>query len=67
MKRPQRRIIASLIIIVFLVLWIWGAATLGSYLVTAPKWLSMIFFAVVGIGWVVPLKPIFGWMNSGKE
>ncbi len=67
MPRSQRRLVASIIIMLFLVFWIWGAATIGSHLATAPKWASLIFFVVAGIGWAVPLKPVFSWMNSGPE
>jgi hypothetical protein len=51
----------------FLVFWIWGAATIGTMLATAPKWATLLFFVVAGIGWAVPLKPVFTWMNSGPE
>ncbi|WOR16017.1 DUF2842 domain-containing protein [Hyphomonas sp. FCG-A18] len=67
MPRSQRRLIASIVLIVFLGLWVWGAATIGSHLATAPKWAALIFFVVAGIGWAVPLKPVFNWMNSGPE
>ena len=67
MKRSQRRIIASLALLIFLVVWVWGAATLGTYLTTGPKWLSLLYFIVAGIGWVLPLRPVFKWMNSGEE
>lgn len=67
MPRSKRRLIASVIILVFLVFWIWGASTLGTQLATAPKWMTLIFFVVAGIGWAVPLKPVFTWMNSGPE
>jgi len=63
MTKPQKRIAASVIIIVFLGVWIWGAATLGTYLADGPKWLTMIYFVVAGIGWAFPLKPVLGWMN----
>ena len=67
MPRPQRRIIASIILLLFLAFWVWGAATIGSQLNSAPKWLTLIFYLVAGIGWAVPLKPVFNWMNSGPE
>lgn len=67
MPHAQRRLVASLILIVFLGVWVWGAATIGSMLATAPKWMSLIFFIVAGIGWAVPLKPVFGWMNSAPD
>ena len=64
MPQSQRRIVASIVLLVFLGLWIWGAATIGTMLATAPKWASLIFFVVAGIGWAFPLKPLFDWMNS---
>ncbi|MEM1037110.1 MAG: DUF2842 domain-containing protein [Pseudomonadota bacterium] len=67
MRRGHRRVVASFVLMAFLAFWVWGAATLGTYLATAPKWLTLIFFIFVGIGWAVPLKPVFGWMNSGPE
>ncbi|MEO0607488.1 MAG: DUF2842 domain-containing protein [Pseudomonadota bacterium] len=67
MPRSQRRIVASLILLIFLGFWIWGAASIGTMLATAPKWITLIFFVIAGIGWAVPLKPVFAWMNSGPE
>ena len=67
MSRSKRRLVASIVVMAFLVFWIWGAATIGTQLATAPKWASLIFFIVAGIGWAVPLKPVFTWMNSGPE
>lgn len=29
--------------------------------------MSLIFFVVAGIGWVLPLRPVFKWMNAGPE
>ena len=67
MSRSKRRLVASVIVMAFLIFWIWGAATIGTQLATAPKWASLVFFVVAGIGWAVPLKPVFTWMNSGPE
>lgn len=66
MKPSNRRIAASFALLVFIAVWILGAATIGSYLATGPKWLSLLFFVIAGIGWVFPLRPLFKWMNSGK-
>ncbi|MEM9225105.1 MAG: DUF2842 domain-containing protein [Pseudomonadota bacterium] len=67
MSPANRRLVASLVIIVFLAVWIWGAATLGTYLADGPKWLALIYFIVAGIGWALPLRPVLRWMNSGVE
>lgn len=40
------------------------AATLGAYLMPMlPFWAEMVFFAVAGIVWIFPLKPMFNWMK----
>ena len=67
MPQSQRRIVASIVLLSFHAIWIWGAATIGTMLATAPKWVTLIFFVVAGIGWAVPLKPVFSWMNSVPE
>ena len=67
MSHAQRRLVASIVLMLFLAFWVWGAATIGSMLATAPKWQSLIFFVVAGIGWAVPLKPVFAWMNSAPD
>jgi len=67
MPHSQRRLVACIIVLLFLAFWVWGAATIGTMLATAPKWMSLIFFVIAGIGWVLPLKPVFTWMNSVSE
>lgn len=29
-------------------------------------WVQMIYFALVGVAWGVPLIPLFRWMNAGR-
>ena len=67
MKPAHRRIVTSIVLLAYIAAWIWGAATIGSQLATAPKWLSLSFFIIAGIGWVFPLRPLFKWMNSGSN
>ena len=63
MTAGTRRAIGSLGCVVFLILWIWGAMTLAGYL---PKttWVQLLFFAVAGMGWGVPLFPLIAWANK---
>ena len=67
MPHSQRRLVACIAVLLFLAFWVWGASTIGTMLATAPKWMSLIFFVIAGIGWVLPLKPVFTWMNSVPE
>ena len=31
-----------------------------------PWWGQILYFAVAGVIWILPLKPLFGWMNRGR-
>ena len=59
----QRKAIGSLAILAWLTAWIIGAATVGSAIATAPKLVMPLFYAVAGVAWVIPLRPLFRWMN----
>ena len=59
----MRKLIAMLVMFVFLGAWIVGATTIGSSITGAPKWAQLLFYAVAGIGWAFPLKPLMLWMN----
>lgn len=63
----MRRAIASLIMLALLAAWIGLAATIGSRLTHAPRWLQLGFYVVAGIGWIVPLRPVFAWMNANVK
>jgi hypothetical protein len=43
-------------------------AVLASSLAVAlaphlPTWAELVVYAVLGVIWIFPLKPLFGWMN----
>jgi hypothetical protein len=61
-----RRFIAMIGLLVFLVVWIWGVIALRG-LFGPNMLLDLLFFAVGGIGWGVPLYPLFKWAESGKD
>jgi len=57
--RP-RRFVATVGVLLFLTFWVWGAVSINDRL---PDiwWLDLIFFAVAGIGWGIPLIPMLRW------
>ncbi len=59
-----RKALGSLGILVWLVAWIVGAVTLGERLGAAPWPVLTAFYAVAGVAWVIPLRPLFHWMNA---
>lgn len=63
----MRKIIASIVMLAFLALWIYLAATIGTQITDAPGWLQLIFYIIAGFAWVLPLRPLLRWMNSGPQ
>ena len=63
----MRKIIAGLVLLAFIAIWIFLAATIGTQLAGAPKWVQLVFYIVAGIAWVIPLRPLMRWMNRGSS
>ena len=64
MKARVRKAIGGVGILVFLGVYVWVAATLGSRL--PNQWaVRLIYYAVVGTSWGLPLIPLISWMNRG--
>ncbi|MGH7028068.1 DUF2842 domain-containing protein [Brevundimonas sp.] len=60
MGARTRRFIATIGVVLFLAFWVWGAVMINDRL---PDiwWVDLIFFAVAGIGWGIPLIPLLRW------
>ena len=57
-----RKLVGSIAVLAFLCVYIWAAITLSERV--PNHWAAQLaFFAVVGIGWGVPLLPLFAWMQ----
>lgn len=65
MSYPTKKIVASLILLGFMVCWIIMVGSVAPMVSTWPKWAMMLFYVLAGIGWIIPFKPIFAWMNRG--
>ena len=59
-----RRFVAMLGVLAFLVFWIWGAIALRDGL-PLGQLIDVVVFAIAGIGWGVPLYPLFKWAERG--
>jgi hypothetical protein len=57
-----RKALAGAITLVFLLVWLVVALGLAAYI---PDPWRPVFFAVAGIGWGVPLFPLFTWAEHG--
>lgn len=65
MSPHLRKLIGSIALLVFLATYVVVAATLADHL-PDHRLVQLLFFAVVGIAWGVPLLPLFTWMELGR-
>lgn len=65
MSARLRKLIGLFGVLLFLFVYVGLAVAIADRL---PNiwWLQIIYFAIVGIAWGVPLLPFFRWMNQGK-
>ncbi len=65
MRRRHRKLIGVAATIVFVIVYALVAMALAQLEVTkkAPTVLEWLYYAVVGMGWILPLMPLIAWME----
>ena len=67
MQPRIRTMLACIGLLIYLCLYAFLAANLGAQLVRAPALAQLGFFAVAGLAWALPLRPLFGWLSRGAR
>lgn len=64
MNPRTRKAVGCLALLVYLALYTIIAATIGGALADRwPTWAVLVFYAIAGFAWVLPLKPLIAWMK----
>ena len=65
MPARLRKAIGAVAILLYIPLYIIAVLSVSDRILNpdSPWWVTLLFFAVAGTIWVLPLKPLFGWMN----
>jgi hypothetical protein len=64
--RPSWRKPAGIGLILLLILvWSVIVATVAAWIGTMPWPLQALFYVVAGVAWILPLKPLLRWMETG--
>ena len=58
-----RRFLAMIGVLAFVVFWIWGVLAIRPLLPAGPL-IDLLVYAIAGIGWGVPLYPLFKWAEG---
>jgi hypothetical protein len=65
MNVRTRKAVGCLAFLAYLAIYALLSASLGVALFPIiPAWAQLIYYAIAGIIWIFPLKPLFGWMNK---
>lgn len=54
------------LILLLILIWAVLVASLSNWVGTAPWPLQAIFYLIAGTVWILPLKPLLRWMETGR-
>lgn len=54
------------LILLLIAVWAVLVVTAAPLIADAPKWVHVIYFLGAGIVWILPLKPLLRWMETGR-
>ena len=67
MTEPSwRKPVGTFAILALIVVWAGAVASFSESVGRWPVLLQAIFYLVVGIAWILPLKPLLRWMETGR-
>jgi hypothetical protein len=61
-----RKLAGAAIIIALIALWATFVASLAQVVGGWPVLVQMPFYLIMGIGWIIPLKPLVRWIETGS-
>ena len=64
---PSSRKLAGITLIVLLIaVWAIFVASLARVVGTWPVLIQALFYLIMGIAWIIPLKPLVRWIQTGS-
>lgn len=64
MDMRARKALGCFVLLAYLGAYAALAATIGAALIPiVPGWAQLAYYALAGVIWIFPLKPLFAWMN----
>ena len=60
----MRKLIGTIALLALVTVWALLAMAFAQFTLPAQSaWVAMLFYAVAGLGWVLPAMPIVAWMQ----
>ena len=64
MNIRMRKLIGTIALLALVTVWALLAMAFAQFALRAQSaWVAMLFYAVAGLGWVLPAMPIVAWMQ----
>ena len=64
MRARSRKLIGTVVLLVFIILYVWLASAIGAGRISvAPAWAQLAFFLVAGLLWLLPAGILIRWMQ----
>ena len=64
---PSARKLAGIgLILLIIILWAVLVASLAPFVGSWPVLIQAAFYLVMGLAWIVPLKPLVRWIETGR-
>ena len=67
--QPQpsaRKLLGAGLILLLIALWAVLVASLARFVGTWPVLVQAPFYLVMGLAWIVPLRPLIRWIETGR-
>lgn len=61
-----RKLVGILLILLIMIVWAALVASLAPFVGTWPLLIQAPFYLVMGLAWIVPLKPLVRWIETGR-
>ncbi len=63
----MRKIVGAFVLVAWMVAYIAVAAVVGDRIASEHWGWKLLYFPIVGLAWVLPLKPLLKWMHAKDE
>jgi hypothetical protein len=66
MTPSARPLIGIALILLVIVVWAALVASLAPFVGSWPVIVQAAFYLIMGIAWIIPLKPLVRWVQTGR-
>jgi hypothetical protein len=65
-KPSARKLVGMAAVVLIILIWALLIASLSDTVGRWPVLVQAVFYLIVGIVWIIPLKPLVRWMQTGS-